>query len=137
MPAFSKVMLPGMGKTQTPLVVEMIDLTGAEGYSGGDYAPYFNGTSAATPYAAGSAALIQSASRTLRGTIFTPAQVRAMLTSTGELLTDAKNAIATPRINLDRAFSSFLKPGDSNGDSVVDLTDVMNFLQIDHRANPA
>lgn len=81
------------------------DIIGGGGYSGGDYYPYFGGTSAACPYAAGAAASLQSASIALTGTYLTPAQVRNILTSTGDSIVDSKVAITKPRVNLARAIS--------------------------------
>ena len=60
-----------------PTILPATDVTGSNGYSTGDYIDGFNGTSCATPYAAGVAALIKSKNPTL-----TPAQVRYYLTST-------------------------------------------------------
>lgn len=53
------------------------DIAGADGYSSGDYAPTFNGTSSATPNAAGVMALVLSANPAL-----TEAQARAILETT-------------------------------------------------------
>ena len=57
-----------------PTILPTTDITGINGYSFGDYYEWFNGTSAATPYAAGVAALILSANPTL-----TPPQIRQQL----------------------------------------------------------
>ena len=72
----------------------------------GTYNTSFGGTSAACPYAAGAAADLQSAAKTLTGSYLTPAQVRSILTSTGNLITDGKVAITKPRINLGNAVAS-------------------------------
>lgn len=53
------------------------DISGADGYSSGDYTATFNGTSSATPNAAGVMALVLSANASL-----TEAQARAILEST-------------------------------------------------------
>ncbi|MBU1072032.1 PKD domain-containing protein, partial [bacterium] len=60
-----------------PTILPTTDITGGGGYSNNDYEPFFNGTSCATPYAAGVAALILSAEPTL-----TPSQVRTRIRST-------------------------------------------------------
>ncbi len=60
-----------------PTILPTTDISGSGGYRSGDYEPFFNGTSCATPYAAGVCALIKSANPG-----FTPAQVRAQLVST-------------------------------------------------------
>jgi len=50
----------------------------------------FGGTSAASPYAAGVVACLQSAAKTLRGNYLSPSEVRTILTSTGENIATAK-----------------------------------------------
>ncbi len=60
-----------------PTILPTTDIHGSGGYEAGDYEMFFNGTSCATPYAAGCAALVKAANPT-----FTPAQVREALTST-------------------------------------------------------
>ena len=60
-----------------PTILPTTDITGAGGYTSNDIEPFFNGTSCATPYAAGVAALVISQNPT-----WTPAQVKARLTST-------------------------------------------------------
>ena len=76
------------------------DITGADGYSSGDYASTFGGTSAACPYAAGAVACLQSAAQSLLGRYLTVAEVRNTLISTGVNITDPKIPITKPRINL-------------------------------------
>ncbi|MFT6107784.1 MAG: subtilisin family serine protease [Planctomycetota bacterium] len=60
-----------------PTILPTTDIQGAGGYDSGSYSGYFNGTSCSTPYAAGVCGLILS-----KNPGFTPAQVRAQLTST-------------------------------------------------------
>ncbi|HNX37065.1 MAG TPA: S8 family serine peptidase, partial [Candidatus Cloacimonadota bacterium] len=60
-----------------PTILPSTDLVGSVGYSTNNYYMWFNGTSCATPYAAGVTALIISKDPSL-----TPAQVRTALTST-------------------------------------------------------
>ncbi len=60
-----------------PTILPTTDIGGSGGYAAGDYYLWFNGTSAATPYAAGVAGLIVSANPS-----FTPDQVRQALVTT-------------------------------------------------------
>lgn len=62
-----------------PTILPTTDLLGSDGYDASDYSKWFNGTSCATPYAAGVCALIKAANPT-----FTPAQITARLTSTAQ-----------------------------------------------------
>lgn len=63
-------------------ILPATDLVGSIGYSSTDYYMWFNGTSCATPYAAGVAALLLSKNPSL-----TPAQVRTAITSTATDMT--------------------------------------------------
>lgn len=66
--------------------------------------PYgFGGTSAACPYAAGAAAVLQSTAKARTGAYLTPDQVEAYLTDYGDLITDSKVDITKPRINLENS----------------------------------
>jgi len=65
------------------VLVHTTDITGAGGYSLGDYYTNFNGTSSATPYAAGAAALVWSMYPTL-----TNAEVRDLLRLSAEDMGD-------------------------------------------------
>jgi subtilisin family serine protease len=76
------------------------DITGPSGYSTGNYYSSFDGTSASCPYAAGAAACVQSGAKSVTGSYLTPAEVRANLASTGDLMTDEKVGITKPRVNL-------------------------------------
>ena len=80
-----------------------LDITGAAGYSSGDYYTDFGGTSAACPYAAGAVACLQSAAKAITGNFLTPAEVRSRLVNSGDNLTDTKVAITKPRVHLERA----------------------------------
>ncbi|MHC4927711.1 MAG: S8 family peptidase [Planctomycetota bacterium] len=79
------------------------DIVGSSGYSSGDYDSSFGGTSAACPYAAGAAACIQSAAKASTGVFLSPAEIKQLLTSTGDNVTDGKAAITKPRVNLGNA----------------------------------
>jgi subtilisin family serine protease len=66
----------------------------------------FGGTSAASPYAAGAAACLQSAAKAITGTFLTPDQLQTTLMNTGDSITDTKVAITKPRINLGNAVAA-------------------------------
>ena len=82
------------------------DISGSGGYSSGNYVNSFGGTSAACPYAAGATACLQSAAKAINGSFLSPAEVRSILTSTGDPVIDPKNNITKPRINLEEAINS-------------------------------
>jgi len=83
------------------------DIKGAGGYASGDYDDAFGGTSAACPYAAGAAAVLQSAAKAKTGNYLTPAQVKSYLTSYGTTITDGKvTSVQKPRINLASAVNA-------------------------------
>lgn len=69
-----------------PTILPTTDLLGSAGYDGSDYSMWFNGTSCATPYAAGVCALIKSAYPS-----YTPAQIRDRITSTAEDVTSVES----------------------------------------------
>ena len=79
----------------------------------------FGGTSAACPYAAGTAACLQSANKTLNGSFLTPAQVKSKLIDTGDSITDGKVSITKPRVNLGAAVATLSSCPDCSGDVVV------------------
>ncbi|MCC6649510.1 MAG: S8 family serine peptidase, partial [Candidatus Eisenbacteria bacterium] len=75
-----------------PTILPTTDRLGAAGYDASDYSKWFNGTSCATPYAAGVAALIKSANPT-----WTPAQIKARLTSTAQDVVNAESVAGWDR----------------------------------------
>jgi subtilisin family serine protease len=87
-----------------------LDISGPSGYSAGDYYDSFGGTSAASAYAAGAAAVLQSAAKALRGTYLSPAEIRTRLINFGDNITDTKVAITKPRMNLERAIQGLTNP---------------------------
>jgi subtilisin family serine protease len=60
-----------------PTILPTSDIVGSGGYRSGDYEPFFNGTSCATPYVAGVCALIKS-----KNPSWTPSQIRTQLVNT-------------------------------------------------------
>lgn len=86
------------------------DIVGGGGYSSGSYTTGFGGTSAACPYAAGAVAALQSAAKAQNGSYLTPAQVKSILTSTGVSVTDTKNSLVKPRVNLAAAIDAAVVP---------------------------
>lgn len=70
---------------------------------GGGYDITFGGTSAACPYAAGAAAVVQEAAYTVQGSYLNPGQLRSLLADTGDLVTDPKVAVTKPRVNIGQA----------------------------------
>ncbi|QDV05580.1 Thermophilic serine proteinase precursor [Planctomycetes bacterium Poly30] len=75
-----------------PTILPTTDIQGSAGYDSGNYSGYFNGTSCATPYAAGVCGLILS-----KNPGFTPAQVRAQLTSTCDDVTSVESGAGWDR----------------------------------------
>ncbi|MCP4607586.1 MAG: S8 family serine peptidase [Planctomycetes bacterium] len=66
-----------------------------------DYIPFFGGTSAACPYAAGVVACLQQAAYENMGRYLMPSEVKDILIATGDLVTDPKAPdITKPRVNL-------------------------------------
>ena len=85
------------------------DIVGSGGYSTGDYYSTFGGTSASCPYAAGAAACLQNGAKAITGSFLSPVEVRALLTSTGDLITDTKEgniSLTKPRVNLGAAVNA-------------------------------
>ncbi len=69
-----------------PTILPTTDISGTAGYDSGNYSGFFNGTSCATPYAAGVCALIKSKNPT-----WTPAQIRAQLVDTAQDVTSVES----------------------------------------------
>ena len=89
------------------------DIAGGGGYSTDDYTTTFGGTSAACPYAAGAAAALQSAAKAISDSYLTPPEIKSLLTTTGDLITDPKApSITKPRINLQAAVDAIGPHGD-------------------------
>jgi hypothetical protein len=82
------------------------DIVGSGGYSTGDYATGFGGTSAACPYAAGAVACLQSAAKARTGSFLPVGVVRSKLIATGNNIADTKVAITKPRVNLASAIDT-------------------------------
>jgi len=86
----------------------------------------FGGTSCASPYAAGAAAVLQSSAWYRGMAYYTPDEIRSILITTGEPVTDPKNNITKPRIDLGN-FLATLETCDNgvddDGDTLIDCDD--------------
>ncbi len=76
------------------------DIVGSGGYDSGNYDSCFGGTSAACPYAAGAGAILQNYAKSQTGVFITPAQLKSALVTYGDSVTDYKNGLSHPRINV-------------------------------------
>jgi subtilisin family serine protease len=72
----------------------------------GGYTSSFGGTSAACPYSAGGAAMLQHYAKATTGSFYTPAQIKAALIDNGDPITDAKSGITKPRVNVGDAIGT-------------------------------
>jgi subtilisin family serine protease len=79
----------------------------------------FGGTSAACPYAAGAAAVLQSASKNLTGSFLSPSQVESKLVDSGDSVIDEKVAITKPRVNLGAAVVLLSSCPDCPADGII------------------
>jgi subtilisin family serine protease len=75
-----------------PTILPTTDLLGSAGYDASDYSKWFNGTSCATPYAAGVCALIKSKNPT-----WTPTQIRDQLRNTAQDVTSVESGAGWDR----------------------------------------
>ena len=75
-----------------PTILPTTDIRGSGGYEPGDYSGFFNGTSCATPYAAGVAALVKS-----KNPSWTPAQIRSQLVDTAQDVTSVESGAGWDR----------------------------------------
>jgi len=85
---------------------------------GGGYRANFGGTSAASPYAAGAAAIMQSFALSKLGLYLTPAEIKKILIENGEYILDPKSLINKPRIDVqesvDHIVNYIIKPSSLN-----------------------
>lgn len=96
------------------------DIHGTDGYVNGDYVPNFNGTSSATPFVAGAAALLLS-----QDPAMTPAQIRDRLQNAADDLGAAgfDNQFGHGRLNLANAFGGITVTVDLVLDPDIELED--------------
>lgn len=109
--------------------VTTLDIMGSGGYSTGMYSYDFGGTSSSSPYAAGAAALIQSAAKQYSGAFYTPSELKQKLSEFGDRIKDT-NGVLTARINVNNVLKEMVLDGDINFDATVDLKDSLLPLQI-------
>ncbi len=79
----------------------------------------FGGTSAACPYAAGAAACLQSANKTLNGSFLSASDVESKLIDSGDSITDDKVAITKPRVNVGAAVALLASCPDCPASGVI------------------
>ncbi len=71
------------------------------------YTDRFNGTSAAAPYAAGAAALIQSQHKKTQGRFLSVSELKKIMTENGDVVLDDKSGIKKPRVNVAKSIATF------------------------------
>ena len=106
------------------------DQVGISGYQPGDYVGTFGGTSAAAPYAAGAAAVLQSTAQARGGAFLSPAELRRTLAESGAQTSGDKIDTSRPLIDLDAALALLPHTGCPHGD-FIELSD----LTIDEAAS--
>jgi len=84
--------------------------------AGGGYTG-FGGTSAASPYAAGAGAVIQSASLATFGTFLSVEDLRTLLVDHGDPVLDAKSGVTAPRVNLQNSVNALVPMNDGCADA--------------------
>jgi len=91
------------------------DVSGSDGAAPGDYQD-FGGTSGASAYAAGAAACVQSAAKAITGHFLTPQEMRDLLRTSGDPVSDAKTdpPITTARINIAHAIERLVEANDKS-----------------------
>ncbi len=101
------IVAPSNGSSHLTDGITTTDITGAQGYSSGNYTSGFGGTSSATPLAAGVAALVLSKNPTL-----TPAQVQTILENSADEIgcqpytAHYNKYYANGRVNADNALAA-------------------------------
>ncbi len=102
------------------------------GYPGTGYEECFNGTSAACPYAAGAAAVIQSYAKKKTGKFLSVDKLRRLMKDKGDPIRDRKSGITTPRVNISKSIEA-LGAGEGaredSGGSSVPLDELRNILK--------
>ncbi|MCB1182825.1 PKD domain-containing protein [bacterium] len=106
-----------------PTILPTTDIQGAAGYDPGSYSGWFNGTSCATPYAAGVCALIKSANPG-----FSPTQIRNQLVNTAQDVVSVESVVGWDRyagygmVDAAAAVGAVVNPGAVAAFSASDTT---------------